>query len=518
MSLVRDPVVAEAFFAQLPATDLSPAEASLLRALLALGEAAIALGLPAGVSLQEWAERRVPNHCVGQVNATGLVFIPGAAKATPPPMSLAREAGNSGRRDLGPSGAVEAVKATVVRSIVAGVKSIGATMLGPLGAMLRLKKAEEPERMEAVENTFYYDTVQKRWRQHGVEDVDVSQIDPKTGRQKAPDLSAHLPPPPMNGPTSGSLNRAGLQAVGSLYVDPLAKATAAWSDTTPTAPTTPSTAMAPAPAACADMLQYRSPMDEDWQSSGQVAGNVPFPTPCTAFPDGSFPSNEELHDGRLLDPPKGRRCILQSVYGELGIIPVPGYEGHKNHGIHLTTGEVGCFMSHFTIWHHMVKHQIPAALILEDDFDLQPDFALKLGEYLEEARGYDWNLLYVGRSPTEPDWTRLSQHVVEPGYTLWTVGYIMRLDGAKALLDAGVERAFAPLDDYFSVAAGRGFDCFYNDKVLEWKPYIPVLLRPMALTPPLVMPYVGSMFLSDTAKVRAATRYVEDLPVSVPDE
>ena len=100
-----------------------------------------------------------------------------------------------------------------------------------------------------------------------------------------------------------------------------------------------------------------------------------------------------------------------------------------------------------------------------------------------------------------------------------------------------------------------------GQQVLEWKPYIPVLLRPMALTPPLVMPcaavsslshaeaglclspdrYVGSMFLSDTAKarelcalplrkpnmsaklmlhaeVRAATRYVEDLPVSVPDE
>ncbi|CAE7713107.1 colgalt1 [Symbiodinium sp. CCMP2456] len=231
--------------------------------------------------------------------------------------------------------------------------------------------------------------------------------------------------------------------------------------------------------------------------------------------------NELYREGisaNIVDAVDGDGFRAQDELERLGIIPVPGYEGHKNHGIHLTTGEVGCFMSHFTIWHHMVKHNIPAALILEDDFDLQPDFAIKLGEYLEEARGYDWNLLYVGRSPTEPDWTRLSQHVVEPGYTLWTVGYIMRLDGAKALLDARVERAFAPLDDYFSVAAGRGFDCFYNDKVLEWKPYIPVLLRPMALTPPLVMPYVGSMFLSDTAKVRAATRYVEDLPVSVPDE
>ncbi|CAE8694957.1 unnamed protein product [Polarella glacialis] len=199
----------------------------------------------------------------------------------------------------------------------------------------------------------------------------------------------------------------------------------------------------------------------------------------------------------------------------LGIVPLPGYEGHRNHAIHLTTGEVGCFMSHYTIWHHMVKNNIPSALIMEDDFDLQENFGQRLGEFLEEARGHDWNLMYVGRSPTEPDRAQLSPHIVEPGYTLWTVGYILRLDGARALLDAEVERVLAPLDDFFSVAAGRGMDARYNDKAPEWEPYIPVLLRPLAMTPPLVMPYAGSLFLSDTAMVRRGTRYVRDLPVSV---
>ena len=81
-------------------------------------------------------------------------------------------------------------------------------------------------------------------------------------------------------------------------------------------------------------------------------------------------------------------------------------------------------MSHFTIWHHMVKlgfsdlasffflflyhfgagffpvvfftcfhvglgasprHNLPAALILEDDFDLQPDFAPLASQSGEEA-------------------------------------------------------------------------------------------------------------------------------------
>ena len=305
MSLVRDPVVAESFFAKLPGDSLSPEEARLLKALLALGEAACALGLPAGVSLQEWAERRVPGEWVGAVNATGLVFIPGKNDRPPTGSAIPR---SSSFRELG-TGAAEALKATVVRSIVVGVKTIGSTMLG---AMMRLnKKEEEPEKLEAVENTFYYDTMQKRWRQHGVEDADVSQIDPMTGRPKAPELSAaHLPPPPST-PTSGSLNKA-RNAARSLYVDPLASKgpRPAWHPEQGTAagpPVLPDAAMSiPVPAlnaACSDMRQYSPPIppvEEVWHGSGQVAGDVPFPAPDAAVHD-------EHQDDQLLDPPRGKQ-------------------------------------------------------------------------------------------------------------------------------------------------------------------------------------------------------------------
>jgi len=45
----------------------------------------------------------------------------------------------------------------------------------------------------------------------------------------------------------------------------------------------------------------------------------------------------------------------------------------------------------------MVEQNIPAALILEDDFDLQANFKQRLGEYLSEAEGLDWNLMYLGK-------------------------------------------------------------------------------------------------------------------------
>lgn len=214
----------------------------------------------------------------------------------------------------------------------------------------------------------------------------------------------------------------------------------------------------------------------------------------------------------IVDAVDGDAIELQSEIKKLGVEPMPGYDGHKSHGISLTTGEVGCFMSHFAIWKYMVDNQIPSAMILEDDFDFQEDFSRRLGEYLEEARHEPWDLMYIGRSPVEPDVRRVSEHIVEPGYTLWTVGYIIRLSGAQALLDANVKRVLAPLDDFFSVAMGCGMDREYNEQAPEWFRHMNMRLRGLAVTPPLVMPYVGSMLLSDTAMLRKRTRYVKDLP------
>lgn len=225
----------------------------------------------------------------------------------------------------------------------------------------------------------------------------------------------------------------------------------------------------------------------------------------------------QLHQAGLnamiVDAVDGDAFTSQEEIEELGAKTLPNYCGHKNTLPHLTTGQLGCFMSHFTIWHYMVEQNIPSALILEDDFDLQENFRERLGSCLEEACGHDWNLMYLGRSPTEGDIRRVSEHLAQPGYTLWTVGYIFKLDAAKALVDAEVQRKLAPLDHYFSVAMGQGFRGHWNEHAVEWSKYIPQVLRGLAITPPLVMPYVGSMFLSDTAMLRNGTKFVTDLPL-----
>jgi len=202
----------------------------------------------------------------------------------------------------------------------------------------------------------------------------------------------------------------------------------------------------------------------------------------------------------------------QEEVAKLGAQTLPGYCGHKNTLPHLTSGQLGCFMSHFAVWQHMVDNNIPAALILEDDFDLQDNFVERLGEMLEEARGEDWNLMYLGRSPTQADVRRATEHLAQPGYTLWTVAYIFKLDAARALVEAQVQKRLAPLDHYFSIAMRQGMGGHWNENAVEWSKHIPNVLRGLAITPPLVMPYVGSMFLSDTAMMRKGTKFIVDLP------
>lgn len=225
---------------------------------------------------------------------------------------------------------------------------------------------------------------------------------------------------------------------------------------------------------------------------------------------------DQLHtfgiSATIVDAIDGDAFTSQQEVADVGAFTLPNYRGHKNTLPHLTTGQLGCFMSHFTVWQHMVENGIQSALILEDDFDLQEDFVRRLGENLEEARGEDWNLMYLGRSPTESDIRRASRHLVEPGYTLWTVAYIFRLEAAKALVEAQVQRRLAPLDHYFSVAMGKGLGGHWNENAMEWSLHIPQVLKGLAMTPPLIMPYAGSMFLSDTAMFRNGTKFVVDLP------
>ena len=77
------------------------------------------------------------------------------------------------------------------------------------------------------------------------------------------------------------------------------------------------------------------------------------PVPCTPW---------DAVDGREMT--LEQQAALQPVHPHTPPYPFP-----------LNPGEIGCFLSHRSLWKHMVERAIPRALILEDDVEFLPNFA-----------------------------------------------------------------------------------------------------------------------------------------------
>ena len=74
---------AEAFFARLPENDFEEPEIELLSLLQRISTVVDSL-LPRSVTLQSWAERRIPQDLANTVNNSGVIYIASASKASTP--------------------------------------------------------------------------------------------------------------------------------------------------------------------------------------------------------------------------------------------------------------------------------------------------------------------------------------------------------------------------------------------------------------------------------------------------
>jgi GR25 family glycosyltransferase involved in LPS biosynthesis len=63
----------------------------------------------------------------------------------------------------------------------------------------------------------------------------------------------------------------------------------------------------------------------------------------------------------------------------------------------LSTGEIGCFLSHITMWWMIVRTSKPFAVIIEDDAVLTENFYSKLNYYIRKLSHEDWDILFLER-------------------------------------------------------------------------------------------------------------------------
>ncbi|XP_075416817.1 inactive glycosyltransferase 25 family member 3 isoform X2 [Tenrec ecaudatus] len=201
---------------------------------------------------------------------------------------------------------------------------------------------------------------------------------------------------------------------------------------------------------------------------------------------------------RVVDAVDGR-ALNRSVLRSLGVDLLPGYQDPYS-GRTLTKGEVGCFLSHYSIWEEVAARGLAQVVVLEDDVRFQSDFRGRLERLMEEvaAEKLAWDLIYLGRKQVNPEEEEVVEglpHLVVAGYSYWTLAYSLSLAGARKLLASQPLRRMLPVDEFLPIM----FDQHPNK---QYKAHFwPRDLRAFSARPLLAAPthYAGDAeWLSDT--------------------
>jgi len=113
----------------------------------------------------------------------------------------------------------------------------------------------------------------------------------------------------------------------------------------------------------------------------------------------------------------------------------------------MKAGEIGCSLSHLSVWKHAANQGYERILILEEDFaplkPITPDL-------LKEIDQLDWHLCYAGRNKVRPDIKEATENISVPDYTYCTHAYFLSKSGIKNLLDHQFENKLMPVDEFLS--------------------------------------------------------------------
>lgn len=135
----------------------------------------------------------------------------------------------------------------------------------------------------------------------------------------------------------------------------------------------------------------------------------------------------------------------------------------------ITNGEIGCALSHHSIWSIIANNNSPnPTLILEDDIIFLDNFMENLKNYISELvqSQPNYDMLYIHRKPLElSEEISISKHINIAKKSYWACGYILTCSGAKKLLSSNYLSNLIPVDEFLPIMYGctvNGFEKLFK--------------------------------------------------------
>ena len=123
-------------------------------------------------------------------------------------------------------------------------------------------------------------------------------------------------------------------------------------------------------------------------------------------------------------------------------------------GRNVTWGEVGCALSHYSVYENCIRDNIEVAVILEDDVIIPDDFSTHINYCLNCLKAVDdWEFCYLGRKAMDDNDVDYNEKFLKPGYSYWLCAYIINLKGMKKVVDAGMKKNLITPDEVLPIVA-----------------------------------------------------------------
>ena len=150
----------------------------------------------------------------------------------------------------------------------------------------------------------------------------------------------------------------------------------------------------------------------------------------------------------------------------------------------MTNGEIGCALSHYSIWEDMISKNYNHTLIVEDDAEFIDDFLNKLSNYEEPV---DADLIYFGRKKLVDKERRYSRNLIKPEFSYWCVAYYLTFSGALKLTQSNYKMNLIPVDEFIPIVYGKrhpniednSYISNFNYKLLTAYAFDPMLIKPI---------------------------------------
>lgn len=178
-------------------------------------------------------------------------------------------------------------------------------------------------------------------------------------------------------------------------------------------------------------------------------------------------------------------------------------------GRNITWGEVGCTLSHCSIYEKCLNEKIEKAVILEDDVLLKDNFKVKLEETIKEIEKYNnWDLCYLGRKSMDNNDVSVNDLITKAGYSYWTCGYIINKNGMEKMLNSNILKNIIPIDEIIPILGNSSpHKDYYKYFSIKEK------LNIISLKDLIVQPEPEAFKVSDTENTKEVESYTDDLLV-----